>query len=294
MTQENKVKIGIVLGLFLICLILILIVFFHTSKEETPNPKEEIPFAMTPVTEYNTYFSVLNNLNQYLFYVSSKNNIAVYNALARDYIAKNNINSNNVLEKINTIEENVSIKAKEMYYKEENNNYIYFVKGDLLTSLYEEIKMVKKDSQFLVILDYTNLLMAIYPLNEEELNNLPLEQENAKIIPNSYNQMLSSGLITDDYICNLYYSDYFNQLMENVSLTYELLDEEPKQYLYPNKEEYVEFISGKLENISPTITNCKKTMYNGKRVYNVTDEKENHFTFTENSIMNYKVKFSLN
>lgn len=288
MSKENRVKIGIVAFLFLICFIVITIVYFN--RKETEQPKEEnLPFNMQRVTEYNIFFSVVNNINQYLYYNSSSNSVALYNILNSEYISENNITLNNVLTKLELYKNSVSFKAKNMFVEENSNNNLYYVLGDIIESEFEDTVVIKENAKFFILIDYSNISVSIYPVNKE-IDSIPIQNKTQSIILNSYNQLQASGLVTENYICNLYYSDFVNRLVENLDETYDLLENKSNV----NKEDYIKYMNNNLGNINLEITSCNVSTSNNRRVYTIRDANNNSFTFTEESIMNYKVNFHIN
>lgn len=288
--KENNVKITIASLFFLLCFIVILLVYFFQKPNNLK--KEETPFKMNIVTEYASFFSVLNDINQYVKYNSLRDNIATYNVLNREYIEKNGINTSNVFDKLELYQDNVSLKIKEMYYEENESNFLYYVIGDIIAILYDETELVKKDVKFFVSVDYDNTAFSLYPVLSD-IEEIPLANKWSSVILNSYNGIQASGIVTNNYICNLYFSDYVMKLSTNIHESYELLEEYFKVHNYKNKEDYISYINNNLEKISLEINTCNMKTRDGQRIYTITDKNNNTFNFVEESIMNYKVNFKM-
>ena len=146
MSQENKIKFIIFGILILLCFIITSAFLILLKDDKTPKnpPEQKIPFDMQPVSEYSYFFSQVNNINKYLNYNKNKNNIALYNTLAKEFIDTNQITIDNILTKI----ESPTFKAKEMYYKEQDNKFIYYLIGDITTATFEEIITLKENVKY--------------------------------------------------------------------------------------------------------------------------------------------------
>ena len=292
MTKENKVKFGIA-GLFLfICCILFLIVYLNTNEEQ-PNLDNNNPFQMEKVTEYTYFFSVISTINQYLNYSSAKNSIGLYNLLDDEYKIAKNITNTNILSKLTLYENTPSFKAKEMYFEQNGSNNLYFTTGDIMVTEFEESKVIKENAKFFVIIDYNNLSVSIYPV-EEDLEEIPIVNKEKSISLNSNNHMSSTSFVTESYICNLYFSDFLEKLVTNTLDSYQRLEEDFMNTNYPSKESYEQFIQNNLESISMEISSCNLSTKNKERTYKLVDANNNTFIFREESIMNYKVSFQIN
>ena len=168
MTKENKVKLGIILIVGFIFLGIFSLYSLHKSNNENLEIDiNEEPFEMERVTEYSNFFVVVNNINQYLYQVQEQNNIAVYNMLSKNFILNQGVTLDNVLWKVKNYNGTVSFKAKEMYFKDYNTK-IYYVIGDIIENEYETTVKQQENVKFLVAIDYNNITVAIYPLNEED------------------------------------------------------------------------------------------------------------------------------
>lgn len=293
MAKENKVKFGIVA--FVIILSLILIIFaFHLAQDHNSENNDN-PYKMEKVTEYGIFFSIVNNINKYLFYSYSKNSSALINILNKDYLKKNNITISNVLSKIANYENSPSFKAKEIYFKDIDDNYLCYAKGDIVYEEYEGIVTYKENVDFLILLDYTNFTIEIYPLdlnsNKEEL---PLVISKIAIAKNSYNSLETSKIITNDYICNLYYAEFYMTLVNDINKSYSLLDNDFKKENFNTLTEFQTYWQDNISKINSNIKSCSMSEMDGLRYYTIIDSNNNSFEFRENKIMDYSVKFTIN
>lgn len=296
MNKEDLVKLGIVSFVFLIIVVLVVLVMSFSENDNSKPEEINLPFAMEEVTEYSYFFSVVNSINQYISYISNRSASAVYNTLSKEYIRENQITIDNAFSKLESYGNDTSIRVKNMYYQQYENNSLFYIKGDIVTSYFENTLVTKENAGFFVFVDYTNLTYAIYPLKTEiEEESLPFSIESIIILKNNDNALPSSGMINDNYICNLYFSDFYNHLVENMEQSYDLLEESFKQQKYNTKEKYLQFMNNKIENLDLEMQECLQNQNSDKkREYTIRMKDNSTYTFIEFSIMNYKVKFNMN
>lgn len=285
--ERNKLIIVGIIMFFIISTAGIVIFLTEKFKQED----QVVPLSMTLVDEYSTFFAVVNDVNQYLTFVSQKNIDAIYALLDDTFISQNKVTKDNVLSNVLTVEENTIVQANNIYYQEINGNYLYFLEGSLLKNEYEKNSIVDSNYKIFIVVDYENSSYSLIPYKEEDGNNNPLKNNSINIKRDNYNHMLTSGIITNNYICNIYYSKFLNQLFSNTGSTYDLLTKQMQQDY--TKSAYVDLVEHNLQNISPTIEDCQLNEVEENRIYQITDKNNNKFEFIEESIMNYKVNFSL-
>lgn len=294
MSQDKKVKMGIVIGMmiFLVAICIVVIVFQNKSVEQEPNSQPLVPLSMTLVDEYSTFFALVNVVNEYFRYIKQADSEAVYSVLYSKFISENQLTQANVLDMITLEDSEQFLQASNIYYQAFGENYLYLVEGSLIVNEFEENRVIDDDFQIFVIVDYSTFSFAISPItNSEELLN-PLSENQISIVRNNYNRMQTSGVITTDYICSLYYADFTGLLFDNINDSYSLLSDSFKQRY--SLISYVSYMSPRLTSISSKITDCNVDYENEKRIYTIIDENSNRFTFLENSIMNYRVEFAFN
>ena len=294
MKKENTIKLFIMLFFLAIVLIIVLIVYFSTSKNPTIEEAKTEGIDMQVVTDYSTFFSIANSLNQYVFYRNEQNAQALYDTLDKRYISENTVSINNVISKVDYYEDSSSIKILKMLSKSFDTNYLYYIEGDLISSVFDTTDIIKENIKFLVFADYKNITFSVYPVvSDEQVKDIMNKVSNFVINSNGNNTLLASGYVTDDYICNLYFSDFFNLLNQDLSKSYELLETKFKQRTFASLVDYSNYISEKMERISLEILRCTRSSQNGMRIYEIRDTNKNTYTFIEESIMNYKVNFTI-
>ena len=149
--KENKKKILkivlMILASLLIIILAILLMFKSTEYEENeeikeqvaneiegqgePGKQEEVKYEKQSVKELSLYKLVENSINGYINDIYEENSNEVLNVLSQEYKQKEQIDENNVLDKVGNIDTYSDFDIKEI---EENNilgNYVFFVKGKL-------------------------------------------------------------------------------------------------------------------------------------------------------------------
>ena len=134
--MKNLDKLIIMLFIILIIsCILIFIIYSKVQKEEQTNIEGEYADIsqdfiepMKRVQNYSTFFSVEKMVNNYMQQVYNSNVTGIYNILDKDYITKNNITIDNILEHVANIKGyKPKVKIKEIYSQTNERNTIYYI-----------------------------------------------------------------------------------------------------------------------------------------------------------------------
>ena len=297
MKKKKIIRFSIIMVIFLVIFGIVFLINSLNKKNintnyQEPEP-EVIPYEMEPVEEYSYFFSIVNILNNYLNYVHDKNNEALLQILHSEYLDLYKINDSNLYDNLGNFEDGLqlSFKAKIMDYKMYDNRYLYYVKGEIIENNFEDSKVVSNDVMFLVNVDYDNVTYAIYPLNYL-YEILPINEPEKEISLNNYNELIGSNIITKEYICNLYLDDFIDKI-NNDEDTYHLLSDDFRKKQYPKKDDYLSFMANNKDKLNYQVYSCN-SLSGTSHVYEVKDMNFNSYTFTEESIMNYKVEFTIN
>ena len=271
MQKKKIIRFAIVLIIFLVifCIVFVVNQLSSSQYENYEEPEKEI-------TPYNTE-SLLNILHS-------------------EYIKEYDINENNIynnLIKLNS-DSQYTFKARKMDYQtyDELNRYLYYVNGDIILNNFEDSEVFMKDIKFLINVDYENLTYAIYPLNYL-YEVLPIINPQKEIIKNEDNGLIGSNVITKDYICNLYLNDFISIVNNDLDKSYDLLESDFRRKNYAKKSSYIDYMSKNKNKLSSQIFSCNSLSIQ-QHIYEIKDMNYNTYTFTEESVMNYKVEFTIN
>lgn len=145
----------------IISLIVFSLLFLFGIKKVT---KEEKKYEL--VRDYNRFYTVNTVLNKYYLYLNGNEYNKVLNMINENYKKNNNIDVNNLKDKLEINEEKVSFNSYYMCSKETSDDvYSYYIKGHI-----NNINSGKyiKDVYYKVVLNSKNLLFDIAPIDENQ------------------------------------------------------------------------------------------------------------------------------
>lgn len=143
-----------------LALIVLIIRFFGIGKDET---KIEI------VTSTSKFYTVNNCVYRYLVYLQAEDTDSLMLLLDSSYKKKNNISSDNVLDKLEKLDDVYNFEARKMYQEELNENLTkYYVYGYLKKEVINQsIETEPIDYYVIVILNTKNQTFSITPYDGE-------------------------------------------------------------------------------------------------------------------------------
>lgn len=187
--MNAKNIIGKILIICLALIIILIVCMFIVANKQTNNKEfdrsnsdnivdekiEQNNKELEQVKSATAYFTVQSCVNKYISYILENDSEAVYNILDNDYIEKNEITENNVLNKINDITEQVVFEATKMYVEEiDENNNKYYVSGVLKQDdlgYIEETTVVNDNFSIAVVLNLEDMIFSIIPLEDGGIFN---------------------------------------------------------------------------------------------------------------------------
>lgn len=314
----KKLKIFILLMIVIIIIFTIIFVIVLNKNVNSYVPEEvggntgnteyeDFGYKIREVTSINDYYIVQTCVNKfYNYYMQSFQNNSdeeslkssietFYNMLDTEYINEKEITKENILNKIEKIDESdIYITETLVALQNENNNmYVYFVKGflnHLSTSenkdFYLIVEIDSLNRTFEIVLedyikekgwDKVKIGDAIQIVNQKEIEN----RGNNQYRYNSINQTT--------YVSDLF-DNYRKIMLNNPSKAYELLQEEYKEKRFPLEDDFEEYVKNNYKNIYISTANEYKTEeIDGITEYVIIDKHNNYYIFQEKGIMNYKV-----
>lgn len=279
--KKYYIKTGIVIIIILVSISALVAYFATKDNYKRVNNYD----SLIPVEDYNTYFAITNNITNYLKATTDKETDQLYMLLDQKYIDRNRITKNNVHKKLPTYTEETIMEVESMKMAtQDNGNVIYYATGRLIDNKYLEPKYIDENYSVIATVDYKNFTVSIYPVGDNPMDDINSIIE-INIPKNKYNGMKTTGFVTPENICNLYLIDYIEKLNDNITKAYNITDTNQSE------EEFKTYINKNLDNISTAIKSCDYDQDN--KIYTVYDYNDNLFKFTESSVMNYRVSFTL-
>ena len=278
MKKDDIKTFVVVISVSIICIVIILLFNIKSNMEK-----------LAPVNEYNSYFANIEYLNEYL---NSTSNDNLYDLLDKKYIEDNDINLNNMHEKVKSYPALSSVSLSSMDYVKVGSNYLYYIKGSVTELKYNSEEVIDDNFNVLLFVDYNNLSFSVYPVydNYKKIIN---SIKKINIEKNGNNGLHDQELVTNERICVMYLSDFLDRINKDIDKSYDLLSDEMKK-TYTTLDSYKNYINDNKEIFSTTADMCKLDNFDDARVYSVIDENGNRFVFSEKYILNYKASFYLN
>lgn len=317
MERMTKIKIGIIILIISISILILTISILNreensekdnsndvnTIKYENPlgTTKEE-PIELSNIS-FKEYFNVKNcvssyistlNLKSSIYYGYNENNEYVdvveesvkrkniYNLLSKDYISTKGITEENVLQYIQTIEENKLIAPVEILKKENPESKVseYYIKS-LIISITDRSKYISQE--FIVYIDYENNSFSIVP------ENIQIENTQNKIDKND-NNGIANIPIKEATIVREYGTNFKNLILSDANEAYNLLNEEYKNRRFPTIESFKEYIDrnrSMLEQMN--IEKYELKRIGGVYQYYCLDQHENVYVFNDKGTFDYNI-----
>lgn len=299
MDKKFKILMGLII-IVIMTIIIIILLLLSQKKQIANNPDlytQEAEEQWGDVsTEYERetvenptiFFTVEDCINTYLNAIKEQNTNKVYNLLSNDFINSNGINEENVLSKVDNIEQAQAFIATKMYVSSENGVEGYIVEGIKDDGSYNE-KMY-----FIVELDTNNSTNNITPLftkNYNDIEQIELSQIEQEIIDNGNNTYTYNRIQDEDIIAK--YMQYYVKMMQgNNQRAYDLLDTEYKTQRFNNSYEafatYINEIKNTYNELS-IISYAKDTNGNAT-VYKLKDQCGRYYEIEQSLPMEFTMK----
>lgn len=279
--KRYYIKTGIAILIVLI-IISALVIFLATKDnyQRTNNYDN-----LVPVEDYNTYFAITNNITNYIKATQDEETEQLYMLLDQKYIDKNRITKNNVHKKVDPYKEDTTMKVESMkMYTREDGNVIYYATGLLYINEYLNPTNIDENYSIIVIVDYNNFTVSIYPVGDNPMDDINSIID-VDIKKNKYNSFQTAKYVKTEDICALYLTDYIENMYNNITKAYNITDTNQSE------EEFKTYINKNLDNISTAVKSCDYDQ--DTKTYTLYDYNDNLFKFTESSVMNYRVTFTL-
>lgn len=247
----KKIKILIILICIIILILIIALICLslkHKKEEKkhlsVQGDKEVAGIRnVYKVDSKSIIYSIDNCIKKYLSNIDNNLNTALYNILDKEYIQKNNIKIDNVIESVNYFA-NKKYTIKEIYYLDARSQIPYIVSGQL----YDNNNIENK--YFIVIFDVRNETFSIKEVDEEIYNqykNGLIYYTESSIEKNDYNELSNSILSDEDLIKSIFY-DYIENVVYFPTYAYKTLNNEYSKKRFKDYEEYKSYLKNNIDN----------------------------------------------
>lgn len=213
---------------------------YSEVKENNENVKDEKPIRTNRI---NTYVTVEETIKNYIENTKNQNVELVMSVLNKEYISKNNINSNNLSSSTQQYKNITSYKNIEMYEQNSEKFTAYYIKGQINDqgNVYFEIGV-----------DVNNHTYDIMPITENEYTTKISQSEGERTIKrNEYNSIEFKDYDNAD-IAKMYFDDYLKQMISNPEKAYNILDKQYRETKFENYNGFVQYINANREKLELT------------------------------------------
>ncbi len=293
----------------LIAIISLILLRINNSKDEENNISkvdtssfegDSYVYQSQKVTDANIFYSVSFCIEKYYnnLYINHEtydeemiNDIKsnLFHTLDEKYKERKGITEQNILDKIDILEEQVQFTAVKMnsIVGEQFSNYA--VEG-ILTK--PDTKEYIGKQYFNIIVYNTNNTYAIIPIEEEdfEIEQIDLSLDNlSRINRNEDNEFVITTMNYSILLKN-YMMYYKNMAIYYPEIAYELIETNYRNAKFNNKEEFYGYINTHMEELETlTLDKYQITNLDNYVQYVVLDTKGKYYVFKEDGIMNFKI-----
>ena len=273
----------------------------------------ELDKSIQQVSVRNNYYIVKNCVNKfYTYYMSifdinnnyyeedqsttqeaqKQNTEVIYNMLAKEYINSRNITKDNMLTKLEKINNSI-VNVTNIYVSEQTDNiYVYIVQGTLRENTTQQISNFK----IMVEVDSLNRTFAVFLQDyiNEKYKDLQVG-DNIDIgvptnIQKNENNVYTFKAISDETYAKDLFNQYKETILYNPELLYNNLDKEYKEKRFGTLEKFQIYTKDNKKYIEKNrIDKYKKTAKDDYTQYVCIDQNGNYYIFKETAVMQYSL-----
>ena len=310
--DKLKKIIIIAIPIFIIIAIIISIIIYFLLKNNSGG-KENLPPGeieetsqysrenLSKVMSHTEFYTVANSIQMYLDLINRRNtynsdeeyldiiNYTIMEILNSDYINENQINSNNIGNYIENINEKVIYVPIKISGIEQNDNIVSYVTYGFIENL-ENVYL--KDIYVIVNFDIINTTFSIEPLlnNTLDIENIEVRKTTQSEIKKNENNIFTYEETSQENIVKKYIDTFKKIILAKPDVAYELLEEEYKKARFNNFEKFEQYVNDNKDVILST--RAEKYLVeksDGNTIYTCIDQYQKYFIFIEDVYMDYKV-----
>ena len=166
----KKIKKSELIIIIVLCEVMIIATILSLLKKEELNTENSIDISVLPVKNENRYMIIESIVDTFVSYVKYRNVDGLMSILDKKYVEKEDINSSNVLDLLETYDELYVVDVREInQIMEYDNIYIYYIKAQLAEEEYSSYNQTFiKTVYYQVTINENKLTFAISPLDSDE------------------------------------------------------------------------------------------------------------------------------
>lgn len=155
--------------LIAVCVITVIITFMILGTY-SPKKQENVVNSSSKaklLNNYSRFFTIESCMYRFISYIQDNQVDSLLKVLDEDYIEKNAINKDNVLEFVGSLEGFNTFTAKKIYYNDLNDNMIeYYVYGQIVSEAIDTYSYYGVDRYYIVVMDTENMTYSVEPIDK--------------------------------------------------------------------------------------------------------------------------------
>lgn len=218
--------------------------YLPSDTTEAELPPDDTVYLLS---NKSVFYSIEKMITRYFLYLKAGNPKAVFSIIENDYLEKNNINEQNVLENLRSgIPYDGTFSVKEIHRVIDYAKPIYFISGIIEKDL-------SKTPYYLVMKqDLNNVSFSLKPISEAEykkyINNKENETFDEDIELGDFNKITNIS-ITDEDFAEKYFNSYIHNARYYPEEAYESLDENYRKERFGSYQKYLEYLKNNEEEL---------------------------------------------
>ena len=305
--KKIKYIIFLVVTIIFIILLLLLIVnnnskegndnySIHEGEGELADIKENIQFSEYSVIKecIQKYIDLLDKNNSIYYqkqedgtdkYNENIQKEMIYSVLNESFIKENNLNKDNILDKIQILPKKHIFYPNEIKVLNNSDIIVYKIHGILQDLEY----ISKKEGYYIVFVDKNGETFSIIPVDSKIYDSYTLNENAGKINNNVYNTY-SLSMIQEEEIAIEYFEAYKFFTLANPKYTYDKMSEQYRNKRFGTYDNYVQYLKENYNEFKNIVPKRFLTNYNGEYTqYVIQDQNQNYYIFNASDILNYYV-----
>lgn len=298
--DKNKKKIIIFIFILLILIAIIAIGLSFLIKEEEPNepysptepinPDDEVDYYNVNITElddlplYNSVNSTMNIL------YSNLNNIST-NIFSDDYVTNNNISVENLSSMFASRSTDISFRVKDAYYGYKNNNYCFIFTGYTYLSGIDDLPKIDEYKYFIMHVNMNSYTYNIEIISQTEFDNIKKQMKYITYEVDNKSAKFKYQNLSEENLAKVYFNNFKTNLIANYDYIYNILEDSTKEKYFNTLASFQDYISNNISSINTLeFVSYKK----GEKKYYITDNKQNLYIFSYNSVFDFTIDITFN
>ena len=306
----KKLKYIIILLIIIIFILLLILLKFNTKSNKSYDVgsihegKNEI-VDMKPSIQFSDYSIIKECIQKYIDLLDKNNSIyyekqedgtdkymestqkeTIYSVLNESFIKENNIDKNNVLEKISVVQKKQRFYPIKSEILNASEIKVYKVYG-----IIQDLEYIGRSERYYILFaDSNENTFSVRPITDTMYNSYAFNEEIDIIKKQEYNTYSLQEVQTPME----YFEMYKFLTLANPKYTYDKMTEQYRSKRFGSLENYVEYVKNNYNEFKNMIPKKYLTNYKGEYTqYVIQDQNQNYYIFDALDALNYNVSLDI-